>query len=121
MDKDDEDIFCTSPLDCYAMRPDVLEDMCFAEFAVTYTTGGKDVPDDAADHISDDLDESDEIKGGDNNSDTEEIADKLQKIITLKNSLRCMKKRKCHCIIRFHKEKKEEGRYRNLLMLYYPW
>uniref|UniRef100_A0A0L8I0H1 Endonuclease/exonuclease/phosphatase domain-containing protein n=1 Tax=Octopus bimaculoides TaxID=37653 RepID=A0A0L8I0H1_OCTBM len=33
-----------------------------------------------------------------------------------------MKKRKRHCIIKFHKEKKEgKGRYRNLLMLYYPW
>lgn len=33
-----------------------------------------------------------------------------------------MKKRKRHCVIRFHKEKKElEYQYRNLLMLYFPW
>ncbi|CAI9717045.1 Hypothetical predicted protein [Octopus vulgaris] len=96
--------------------------MCFVEFAATYTIGGKDDPDDAVDHIPDVLDGSDDIKGSGNNSDTEEIADKLPKVITLKNSLGCMKKRKRHCIIKFHKEKKEgEGRYRNLLMLYYPW
>ena len=33
-----------------------------------------------------------------------------------------MKKHKHHCIIRFHKEKKEgEYQYRNLLMLHCPW
>ncbi|CAI9718416.1 Hypothetical predicted protein [Octopus vulgaris] len=79
MDEDDEYIFCTSPFDCYTMRPDVLEDMCFAEIAATYTIRGKDVPDDAADHIPDVLDGRDAIEGGGNNSDTEEIADKLLK------------------------------------------
>uniref|UniRef100_A0A0L8GT30 OTU domain-containing protein n=1 Tax=Octopus bimaculoides TaxID=37653 RepID=A0A0L8GT30_OCTBM len=79
MDEDDEDIFCTSSLDRYAMRPDVLEDMCFAEFASTYTIGGKD----AADHIPDVLHRSDDIEGGDNNLDTAEIVDKLPKVITM--------------------------------------
>lgn len=57
---DDEDIFCTSALDRYAMPPDVLEDMCLAEFVATYTTGGTDASNDAGDHIPDVLEGSDE-------------------------------------------------------------
>lgn len=60
MDSDDEVIFCTSPLDRYAMQPGILEDMFLGEFAATYTTGGNDPPNDAGDHILDVLDASDE-------------------------------------------------------------
>ena len=43
-------------------------------------------------------------------------------VIKLKNGLGHMKKRKRRCIIRFHKERKEgEDKYRNLLMLYFPF
>lgn len=51
MDNDDEDIFSTSPLDRYAARPDVLDNMCLAEFSATYTTGYSDGPEDAPDQM----------------------------------------------------------------------
>ena len=68
MDDDDENIFCTSPLDRYVARPDELENMSLAQFAATYMTG-RDVPDESDDHIptvlydSDDNDVHDEERG----------------------------------------------------------
>ena len=120
MDDDDENIFCTSPLDRYASRPDELENMSWAEFSATYTLFSKDGSEEEVDHIPDVLDGSDDNDFGGNQSAV--TSNELPKIITLCNGLGRMKKRKRHCIIRFHKEKKDgEEKYRNLLMLYYPW
>ncbi|CAB4011986.1 Hypothetical predicted protein [Paramuricea clavata] len=102
MDDNDEDIFCTSLLDRYASRPNELENMSFAEFAATYTTDCKE-----SDHESID--------------DNSTIQQSVSSTIKLKNGLGSMRKRKRHCVIRFHKEKSEEEKYRNLIMLYYPW
>ena len=107
MDDDAENIFCTSLMDRYASRPHELENMCMAEFAATYTTGGKVVLDDVNDHVPDVLDDDVDLPAS--------------STITLLNGLGRMRKRKKHCVIRFHKEKEGEAKYRNLLMLYYPW
>lgn len=76
----------------FFVRLDVLEDMCLAVFVATYTTGGKDAPNDAGEHICDILEWSDDNKAGGNDSDAEETPTKLPTIITLRNSLRYMKK-----------------------------
>ena len=108
MDDDDESIFYNSLLDRYAARPNDLANMCLSEFAAFYTTGGSDGPDDAVDHLPD---VPDDIAGIE-----------YAGAITLKNGLGKMKRRKRQCVIRFHKEKKEEDeKYRCLLMLYFPW
>ncbi|CAH1233099.1 PIF1 [Branchiostoma lanceolatum] len=100
MNDDDDDIFCTSALD-----------------RATYNTGASDPPDGGTDHIPDVLD------GRDNNGMNDK--DRIQRyprVIKLQNNLGNMKRRRQHCIIRFHKEtKNDEERYRNLLMLYLPW
>ncbi|XP_078692147.1 uncharacterized protein LOC144922342 [Branchiostoma floridae x Branchiostoma belcheri] len=117
MDDEDDNIFCTSPLDRYVCRPNVLEKMSLAEFSATYTTGGSYLPDD---HIPDVLDGRDENGAADNEGSNQD--DMYPAVITLQNNLGTMRKRKKHCIIRFHKERKDgEDRYRNLLMLYLPW
>lgn len=66
MDIDDEDIFCMSPLGRYAARPDDLQDMSLV-FSVIYTMGGSDGPEEAADHIPDVLDGSDNNEIGEMN------------------------------------------------------
>ncbi|XP_078670863.1 uncharacterized protein LOC144910993 [Branchiostoma floridae x Branchiostoma belcheri] len=117
MDDEDDNIFCTSPLDRYVCRPNVLEKMSLAEFSATYTTGGSYLPDD---HIPDVLDGRDENGAADNEGSNQD--DMYPAVITLQNNLGTMRKRKKHCIIRFHKERKDgEDKYRNLLMLYLPW
>ncbi|KAI8509442.1 hypothetical protein Bbelb_132900 [Branchiostoma belcheri] len=117
MDDEDDNIFCTSPLDRYVCRPNVLEKMSLAEFSATYTTGGSYLPDD---HIPDVLHGRDENGAADNEGSNQD--DVYPAVITLQNNLGTMRKRKKHCIIRFHKERKDgEDRYRNLLMLYLPW
>ena len=82
MDDNDEDIFCTSLLDRYASRPNELENMSLAEFAATYTTGGKE-----SDHESID--------------DNSTIQQSVSSTIKLKNGLGRMRKRKRHCVIRY--------------------
>ena len=107
MPDDDENIFRTSLLDRYSSRPHELENICLAEFAANYTTGGKEVA--ADDHVPDILDND--------NADT-----KGSTTITLLNGLGIMRKRKREVVIRFHKEKSDgEEKYRGLLMLYHPW
>jgi len=107
MPDDDENIFRTSLLDRYSSHPHELENICLAEFAANYTTGGKEVA--ADDHVPDILDND--------NADT-----KGSTTITLLNGLGIMRKRKREVVIRFHKEKSDgEEKYRGLLMLYHPW
>ncbi|KAI8512099.1 hypothetical protein Bbelb_111990 [Branchiostoma belcheri] len=114
---DDENIFCPSPLDRYASRPSDLDSMSLAEFMATYKKAGKELPEDSSDHTPDVLDGQDETHAA-----STEANMYPPPVITLGNKLGQMKRRKQHCIIRFHQEKKDdEERYRNLLMLYFPW
>lgn len=99
MDDDDDNIFCTSLLDRYASRPDVLDNMSLAEFTATYTTGGRDDRNESSDHIPNVLDGSDDNEAGDDDNDDEETSSRLPKSIALLNGLGYTKKRKRHCVI----------------------
>ena len=113
MHDDEEDIFCTSDIDRYAARPHQLENMCYAEFSATYdSNSGKS----NEDHYHDVLNETP------HSNDASQDQPNLPKVIKLNNNLGYMSKRKLQCVIRFHREKKEgEEKYRNMLMLYWPW
>ncbi|KAK4327733.1 hypothetical protein Pmani_001775 [Petrolisthes manimaculis] len=91
MDNNDENIFCTSPLDRYASRPNELENMCMAEFvqtlANTYTNTGKDATDEATDHIPDVLDGSDVNEAGEQEDEDAEAESRYPSHTTLQNGL----------------------------------
>ncbi|KAK4327750.1 hypothetical protein Pmani_001792 [Petrolisthes manimaculis] len=91
MDDNDENIFCTSPLDRYASRPNELENMCMAEFvqtlANTYTNTGKDATDEATDHIPDVLDGSDVNEAGEQEDEDAEAKSRSPSHTTLQNGL----------------------------------
>ena len=76
----------------YASRPQVLENMCLAEFSATYTTRSRGSDQEGTDHIPDDSD--------DNDADVIEANDGYPDVINLNNDLGYMTKRKRHCIIR---------------------
>ena len=105
MEDEDDNIFMTSPSERYSARPDDLENMCYAEFAATYEYRYQHQQN-GNDHQPDILGEQNDTVGK----------------INLKQGFGCMKKRRRHAIIRFYKEKKEiDEKYRNMLMLYFPW
>ena len=129
MHEDDTDIFVTGPIDKYANRPDILENMCLADFITQYrhksATDADPVGDNTiegylkpvAGYMHDD-DNADIYKTGDH-------SDKLPDIIKLKRDLGEMKKRqRRRCVPRSHrvsKEKSIEEYYLRLLQLYWPW
>ncbi|XP_078691416.1 uncharacterized protein LOC144921886 isoform X1 [Branchiostoma floridae x Branchiostoma belcheri] len=120
MTDEDTNIFCTSLIDRYVSRPLVLEDMCLVEFAATYTVAKKS----RSEENDTDVPYEEENCGEDGITGSEygSIPDRYPDVIRLCNGLGNMRKRRRHCIVRFHKEKKDdEERYRNLLMLYLPW
>ncbi|KAI8483360.1 hypothetical protein Bbelb_389640 [Branchiostoma belcheri] len=120
MTDEDTNIFCTSLIDRYVSRPLVLEDMCLVEFAATYTVAKKS----RSEENDTDVPYEEENCGEDGITGSEygSIPDRYPDVIRLCNGLGNMRKRRRHCIVRFHKEKKDDGeRYRNLLMLYLPW
>ncbi|XP_078578075.1 uncharacterized protein LOC144862999 isoform X1 [Branchiostoma floridae x Branchiostoma japonicum] len=122
MADEDDNIFCTSLTDRYETRPNILKDMSLIEFAATYKTGGQDAPDEVFDHIPEVRHSCDDQDATCSGETDEEDSKRYPPVITLLNDMGQMRKRKRHCIVRFHKEKNEgEERYRNLLMLYYPW
>ena len=85
MDEDEENVYMTSIHDRYASRPDLLNDMCLAKFAVNYE------PVFEKSNISN-TDDSNDI-----NNDSDEENDVLQNrestnVIHLKNNLGVMHK-----------------------------
>ena len=116
IEDNDENVYCKNIIDRYAARPHSLEDMSLAEFAANYTY--------KRDNTNDATQCEGDISGG---SDTELQPDddvSQQKIITLKNGLGCMRKRKKEAIIRWHNfnpEKEPEKHFRSCIMLFMPW
>lgn len=98
MDDNDENIFCTSPMDRYAARPQDLQNMCMAEFAATYTTGPQEDPDAQDDHIPDVLDGSDDDEAHGNEDGQRDT--RPTSTIKLQKGLGHMRKRRRHCVIR---------------------
>jgi len=125
-DTDDEDIFQTSLVDRYRLRPNTLECLSLADFAANYTTDYS-----AASNVSDCVPNI--LNDGDNQEEDEEDAndqnppsarDTYPKKITLKDEKGHMHRRRKEAIIRFRKiskEKEPENHYRAKLMLYLPW
>ena len=115
MADDDEDIFMTSIHDRYAARPDSLNDMCLACFAVNYDTTGS----------NEELPQVNEGAGillQDRNNDN--ISNRRNETINLKNNLGVMRKRRREAIFRSHRfdvMKDSEKYYHAQLLLYYPW
>ena len=124
MDDDDTDVFAVGPIEKYENRPDVLEEMCLADFITNYRH--KSTTD--ADSV-----EENTIEGyfkpvagytNDDNDDNGILIDKAPCVIKLKNDLGEMKKRIRPCVPRTHKVSKDsspEEYYMKLLQLYWPW
>ena len=113
MDPDDTNIFATNIIEKYENRPDILEDMSYADFATSYISQNvQEIPDE------------DDLRNYTNpvNMDIE-YTEVLPQIITLKNNMGKMRKRK-QCVMRYHKPSKfslPENYYMVLLQLYMPW
>ena len=113
LDDDNEDVYCKNIIDQYAARPKHCEDMCLAQFAVSYTYNrgnenciGEDENEFAQKLDSDIPDNRDEITH--------------TNVIKLQNGLGQMRKRKRKAVIQQHNfniEKEPEKHYRSCIML----
>ena len=119
LDDDSTDIFMSNIIERYSDRPNIVHQLCLAEFAAYYYKDYKKDPDEFNDVqpnvLSDDLIESNHI------SNCESV---LPPTIKLNNGRETMKRRKIKAVIRFHtpsKAKEPEKFYHHLLMLYFPW
>ncbi|XP_066924610.1 uncharacterized protein [Clytia hemisphaerica] len=113
LDPDSKNVYKKNMIEKYENRPNKLKDMCYADFATTYTYPKKN---------------EDEEEEGANESENElenlEINNELPKLITLKNGMGKMKKRGRPCVMRYHKVNKLKDRneyYLVLLQLYMSW
>jgi len=108
MDDDDEDIYMGNLIEKYAARPVELANMCYAEFAATYTYDTSKST--SMDHQF--------------NIHLEDISDDKPKKIKLLNELGYMRARSKIAIIRTHRHsqtKNPEKYFYSKLLLYYPW
>ena len=119
LEDDSTDIFMSNIIERYSDRPNIVDQLCLAEFAAYYYKDYKKDPDEFNDVqpnvLSDDLVESNHI------FNCESV---LPQTIKLNNGKEIMKCRKIKAVIRFHtpsKEKEPEKFYHHLLMLYFPW
>ena len=115
---DDDDVFATSIIDRYSACPDSLNNMCLATFAVNYNVCYSVSKDDDIIGIG----EADEEEI--DNDDIElENQSNMQPMITLKQKLGYMRKRKQEAILRTRRYKistEPEKYYHSKLLLYYP-
>lgn len=107
MEDDDTDIYTTTIHDRYAARPSSLEQISFADFISNYRLTSS--------------------SSSENNNQEEqyEVDEEVsENVITLRDGLGQMKKRKIPQVIRYHyvsQEKDEEAYFHRLLLLYQPW
>ena len=120
LDDESTDIFMSNIIERYSDRPNIVDQLCLAEFAAYYYKDYKKDPDEFNDVqpnvLSDDLVESNHV------SNCESIFPPLN--IKLNNGQETMKRRKIKAVIRFHtpsRAKEPEKFYHHLLMLYFPW
>ena len=120
LDDDSTDIFMSNIIERYSDRPNIVDQLCLAEFAAYYYKDYAKNPDEFNDVqpnvLSDDLVESNHV------SNCESVFPPLT--IKLNNGQETMKRRKIKAVIRFHtpsKSKEPEKFYHHLLMLYFPW
>ena len=112
MEDEDDNVFATSFVDRYAARPNELQNMCLATFAVTYDVATSSPSLEQNEDINIDMDNL--------NSDNSEN----HKIIMLKDGLGQMRKRKQESILQTKQYKvhtEPEKYFHAKLLLYYPW
>ena len=110
LDDDSIDIFMSNIIERYSDRPNIVDQLCLAEFAAYYYKDYRRDPDEFNNLI-----ESNHI------SNCESV---LPPTIKLNNGQETMKRRKIKAVIRFHtpiRVKEPEKFYHHLLMLYFPW
>ena len=101
----DEEIFQTSIIDRYIARPNSLDNLTFAEFAMWYTNSTNCPPSDDECQVT-------------------QSKNHKRSRITLKNNLGTMSKRLKPAIIRYHRfdeGTEPEDFSHSMLMLYWPW
>ena len=110
LEDDDPDVFQAGFLERYPMRPNNLENMCFAEFVSNYKYAS------TCTRNKDDTDVEEDENLPQNQST-------LQKTITLKAGYGYMTLRKNSAIIRTHQWSriKQPQQYYHALLLYVPW
>ena len=120
LDEDDENMFSTSLIDRYTARPNSLQNMCLATFAVNY-----DVV--SAVHTCD-MEEMDTDEGTEEDMYAERQIKNgecgMPETIKLKDGLGYMRKRKQESILRTKRYKahiEPEKYFHSQLLLYYPW
>ena len=109
MENDETDLYVPSIHDKYAHRPDILENICLADFVANYNLSSDNA------HVEEN---SEEIC--DENTTTKPTKADLK----LKDNMGKIYKRRRARVIRYHyifKEKDEEAYYHRLLILYMPW
>ena len=109
---DDEDVFATSLIDRYAARPHILENMCLAEFAVSYDVVSSTNYEDRTGHDDYSL------------SGNETVHTNDTKKIKLLKGLGYMTKRKHPAIMQTKRYKvttEPERHYHAKILLYFPW
>ena len=118
MNDDDDDVFATNLIDRYASRPQSLNNIYLATFAVNYEVQSTMTSMNTMDSDSD-IEQLEDLNTGQN-----EYSDIHIQKITLKNGLGSMKKRKQEAILRTPRYKvhnNAEKYYHSKLLLYYPW
>ena len=121
MHPDDENVYAPNILDKYMNRPDrpeKMKNMCLADFATSYIHHSAYEPEIETDDIRSYTTAVSTIDLEDDESSTK------AEIITLKDELGKMRKRKRPCVMRYHKASKlkdPELYYLTLLQLYMPW
>ncbi|XP_078375419.1 uncharacterized protein LOC144658809 isoform X2 [Oculina patagonica] len=119
LEEDSTDIFMSNIIERYSDRPNIVDQLCLAEFAAYYYKDYKQNPDEFNDVQPNVL--SDQLVESNHDSNSESI---LPPIIKLINAQEIMKLQKVKAVIRFHtpsKTKEPEKFYHHLLMLYFPW
>ena len=124
MDDDDTDVFAVGPIEKYENRPNVLEEMCLADFITNYRHKSTTDADSVEENTIEGYFKSVAGYTNDDNDDNGILIDKAPCVIKLKNDLGEMKKRIRPCVPRTHKVSKDsspEEYYMKLLQLYWPW
>ena len=119
MEDDEDNVYMTSIHDRYALRPDKLENMCLAKFAVNYEYEGKRCRNDGSEGlIGDECDDDDPLVASGN------VCPRWNDTIELKNKTGFMRKRTKEAILRvtsFKQTTDPEKYYHSRLLLYLPW
>ncbi|KAG5674792.1 hypothetical protein PVAND_004740 [Polypedilum vanderplanki] len=120
-DPNSVDIYKKSPIDRYADRPDVLENICLADFIAKYTyhskKGGRKTNDDEDEQF--DTEELEVLNDDENEETTSE-----KKEYKLKNNsgyITLRRRPKILRFVRFNRHEDEINYFREMCLLFYPW